>query len=102
LQCSTNTITNDPKDLPIVEGAADTSCEIVLGLQSKFSYTKNTCYVSPSKLNFARTNAFYETTTPVTQSNSHEKESGSQTRISNKTSKTATSTRSRNILMNKI
>ena len=73
---------------------------MVLGLQSKFSSSKQVYSFTTAKMISQKGNT--EGTSAGTRCSSHEKESGSQSQITNKTNQKSTTSKNRKMLKNKI
>lgn len=73
---------------------------MVLGLQSKFSSSKHVYSFTTAKLISQKGNT--ERNSAGTRCSSHEKESGSQSQITNKSNQTSVTSKSRKMLRNKI
>lgn len=73
---------------------------MVLGLQSKFSSSKHAFSFTTAKIISQKGKA--ESNRAGTRCSSHEKESGSQSQITNKTNQTSATSKSRKMLINKI
>lgn len=92
-------MTVEAKEQPIVAGQLDASTEIVLGLQSKFSGYKSNVHRRGAA---SKASAIDGGGSPIPRGNSNEKECGSQAETTSKSNRTSFSTKSRNILLNKI